>query len=220
MDIKRGYAKQKEELIKRWPDIHRFVVNAFLKVPREFFVMDGLEVHAYDDTPLPIPADQTISQPTTVIQMLNELELKEGHKVLEIGAGSGYNAALMGKIVGKKGKVISIEIIDELVDFAKNNIKKTLIENVKIIKADGSRGYKKYAPYDRIICTAASPKIPEAWKEQLKNNGILLTPVGDLYGQVMVKVKRIRDNYEVDELGHYMFVPLIGKHGFQLKKKK
>ncbi len=220
MELKKRYAGDKEALLRRWPDIEKKVKNAFLKVPRELFIEKELAIHAYDDTPLPIPADQTISQPTTVIRMLNELDLKKGQKVLEIGAGSGYNAAIMSKLVGNEGKVISIEIIPELVKFAKDNIKKAKITNVKIVKADGSKGYLKEKPYDRIICTAASPKIPKAWKEQLKNGGILLTPVGDLYGQVMVKVKRINKNYEIDELGHYLFVPLRGKHGFKLKKKK
>ena len=136
-------------------------------------------------------------------------------KVLEIGAGSGYNAALMGKIVGKEGKVISVEIIPELVKFAKANLEKAKIKNVKIVKADGSRGYEKEKPYDRIVCTAASPKIPETWKKQLKRGGMILAPVGNMYGQTLLKVKRIGNNYEYEELGDYLFVPLRGKHGFK-----
>lgn len=219
MELKKRYEQDKEELLRRWPDIEKKVKNAFLEVPRELFIEKELAIHAYDDTPLPIPAEQTISQPTTVVQMINELHLEKGQKVLEIGAGSGYNAAIMSKLIGAQGKVISIEIIPELVKFAKDNLKKAKIKNVKVIKADGSKGYEKERPYDRIICTAASPKIPETWKGQLKNKGILLTPVGDRYEQVMVKVKKINKNYEIDELGHYMFVPLRGKHGFKLKKK-
>ena len=216
MDIEKRYEDQKKELARRWEKhIDKKIINAFLKVPRENFVLDEWKWQAYDDNPLPIPADQTISQPTTVVQMLNELELKRGMKVLEIGAGSGYNAALMGKIVGKEGKVISVEIIPELVKFAKENLEKVKIKNVKIVKADGSRGYEKEKPYDRIVCTAASPKIPETWKEQLKRGGIILAPVGKKYGQTLLKIKRIGNNYEYEELGDYLFVPLRGKHGFE-----
>ena len=216
MDIEKRYEDQKKELARRWEKhIDKKIINAFLKVPRENFVLDEWKWQAYDDNPLPIPADQTISQPTTVVQMLNELELKRGMKVLEIGAGSGYNAALMGKIVGKEGKVISVEIIPELVKFAKENLEKVKIKNVKIVKADGSRGYEKEKPYDRIVCTAASPKIPETWKKQLKRGGMILAPVGNMYGQTLLKVKRIGNNYEYEELGDYLFVPLRGKHGFK-----
>ena len=219
MDIEKRHEQQKKELARMWEKhIDKKIINAFLKVPREKFVLEEWKWDAYDDTPLPILADQTISQPTTVVQMLQHLELKRGQKILEIGAGSGYNAALMGKILGKEGKVISVEILPELVKFAKENLKKAKIENVKIMKADGSRGCEKEKPYDRIICTAASPKIPEPWKEQLKRGGIILAPVGDKYGQVLLRIKRIGNNYEYEELGDYLFVPLRGKHGFKEKK--
>jgi len=216
MDIKKRYEDQKKELVKRWEKhIDKKIINAFLRVPRENFVLEEWKFRAYDDAPLPIPADQTISQPTTVMRMLQELKLKAGQKVLEIGAGSGYNAALIGKLIGKEGKVISAEIIPELVKFAKNNLETAKIKNVKIVKADGSRGYEKDKPYDRIVCIAASPKIPETCKKQLKRGGMILAPVGDMYGQTLLKVKRIGNNYEYEELGDYIFVPLRGKHGFK-----
>jgi len=216
MGGKKRYEQQKKELARKWSShIDKKIIDAFLKVPREDFVLEEWKWDAYDDNPLPIPADQTISQPTTVMNMLQHLDLKKGQKILEIGAGSGYNAALMKKIVGKEGKVISIEIIPELVNFAKDNLKKAKIENIKIVKADGSRGYPKEGPYDRIVCTAASPKIPEAWKKQLKDKGIILAPVGDKYGQTLLKVKRISKVFEFSELGDYLFVPLRGKQGFK-----
>ncbi|RLE47466.1 protein-L-isoaspartate O-methyltransferase [Candidatus Woesearchaeota archaeon] len=220
MDIKKRYEKQKKWLVKRWEGkIDKKIIKAFLKIPREDFVLEEWKSQAYDDTPLPILADQTISQPTTVMQMLQHLELKKGMKVLEIGAGSGYNAALISELVGKEGKVITVEILPELVKFAKDNLKKAGIKNVRVVKADGSRGYAKEKPYDRIVCTAASPKIPEAWKKQLKKDGIILAPVGDEYGQTMLKVKRIGDVLEFEELGDYLFVPLLGKHGFNKRTK-
>lgn len=217
MDVKKRQEKQKKDLIDKWEKsgIQKKILNAFLKVPREEFVLDEWKTQAYDDSPLPILADQTISQPTTVINMLQHLEIKKGQKILEIGSGSGYNAALMSRLVGKEGKVISVEVFSELVKFAKENLKKAKIENVNVIKADGSKGYEKEAPYDRIICTAASPKVPEPWKKQLKKKGVMILPVGDKYGQTMLKVKKIGEVLEYEELGDYLFVPLRGKYGFK-----
>lgn len=145
--------------------------------------------------------------------MTEALELQKGHKVLEVGSGSGYQAAIIANIVGENGKVISTEIIDDLVKFAQENIKKLNLKNVKIINHDGSKGYEKEAPYDRIIVTAACPKIPNSLKKQLKENGIIVAPVGNLNEQVMIKARK-KDNKLIEEsLGHFMFVPLKGKYG-------
>ncbi len=207
----------KEALIDYWIKNgivkNKKLIDAFKKVPREEFVLKEYKDEAYDDNALPIIKGQTISQPTTIMIMLEALELKEGLKVLEIGAGSGYNCALISEIIGKKGISYSVEIIKEVADFARDNIKKLNIKNVQIINADGSEGYKKEAPYDRIIVTAACPKIPEPLIKQLKDDGVLVAPVGK-YSQEMNKVKKKDGKLIMENLGSFVFVELKGKYGF------
>ena len=191
------------------------LLEAFREVPRELFIKDGFEEEAYGDYPLPIGMGQTISQPTTVMIMTQALELKEGQKVLEVGAGSGWQAAIIGKIVGEKGKVITTEIIAELAEFARKNINKAKIKNVKVINYDGSQGYKKEAPYDRCIITAACPQIPPPIIEQLKEGGIVVAPVGSLaFGQSMIKLRKKSKELIKENLGSFVFVPLKGKYGY------
>jgi protein-L-isoaspartate(D-aspartate) O-methyltransferase len=189
------------------------VLEAMEKIPREEFVLEQFHNEAYANVPLPIGQDQTISQPYTVAFMLEALELKEGNKVLEIGTGSGYNACLIAEIVGKKGKVYTIEIIPELVELAKKNIKKAGMKNIEVIGGDGSRGYEKAKPYDRIIITAGAPKIPEPLTKQLKQGGILVGPVGSMYEQNMIKIIKKRKELIKKDLGLFIFVPLKGKYG-------
>ncbi len=190
--------------------ISKRVVKAVSLVPREKFVLKKYIREAYADIPLPIHAEQTISQPTTVAIMTDALDVEEGNKVLEIGAGSGYQAAILSKLAGK---VFTIEIIKELADFAKDNLKAAAIKNVKVIHGDGSLGYKKEAPYDRIIVTAASPSIPEELFKQLKEGGVMIVPSGGLYTQSMLKVTKKKGKAVTQELGWFRFVPLKGKHG-------
>jgi len=190
------------------------VLNAILEVPRHLFVSEYSLNEAYGNYPLPINAGQTISQPYTVAFMIEALELKKGDKVLEVGAGSGWNAAIIGKIVGNKGKVIATEIISELAISAKENIKKVGLKNIKIICWDGSQGYEKEKPYDRIIVTAACPKIPAPLLEQLKVNGILVAPIGPFFSQRMIRVIKTKKKVIKDNLGNFVFVPLRGKYGF------
>ncbi len=196
----------KEQLIKQFEKmkVNRRIISAFKEVPREEFVLPEWKEMAYEDTALPITAGQTISQPSTVVLMLDALEVKEGMKVLEIGAGSGYNAALLGKLAKK---VYSIERIKELADLAKKNLKGT--RNVEIIHADGKKGYQKEAPYDRIIVTAAAEKIPDTLLKQLKDNGVLLMPVGPEHGQELIRARRKGKDYLYEKLGSYVFVPLL-----------
>ncbi|HLC62553.1 MAG TPA: protein-L-isoaspartate(D-aspartate) O-methyltransferase [Candidatus Nanoarchaeia archaeon] len=205
---------QKQRLIEYWTSSgiikDKKVIEAFKKVPREAFLKDRKE-GAYGDYPLPIEGGQTISQPTTVMIMTEALELKKGHKVLEIGSGSGYQAAIISKIIGNGGKLISTEIIPELAEFARNNIRKLKIKNIEIIKRDGSKGYAKAAPYDRIIVTAASPEIPRPLIRQLKENGIIIAPVGNLVEQMMIKGIKKGSRLIKEEIGQFMFVPLKGK---------
>lgn len=193
--------------------IKEAIIKAFKQVPREIFVPDEYKSDAYLDYPLPIGAEQTISQPSTVVFMLNALNLEKGNKVLEIGTGSGWNACLIAKII-EPGIVYTTEIVPDLVMLAKNNIKKCKINNVKIIKTDGSKGYKKEAPFDRIIITAACPQIPKPLIDQLNDSGIIIAPVGPAYVQKMMKGVKNNGKLVVEYLGDFRFVPLIGKHGY------
>lgn len=205
----------KQDLIDQWTKLrlvtNKKIIDAFKKVKREDFVVKEYIREAYEDVPLPILQLQTISQPTTVVIMLQALNVKPGMKILEIGSGSGYNAALLSVLVGSKGSVYTTEIIPELADFAKNNLKK--FKNVRVIHSDGSAGFKQEAPYDRIICTAAARTIPKPLIEQLKLNGIIVIPVGPKYGQKMVKGIKKKDGLETRSLGNFMFVPMTGEFG-------
>ena len=207
----------KESLIKHWGKskiiTDKRLITAFRKIPRENFLPLKLRQEAYDDIPLPIGSNQTISQPTTILIMLQAIELKKTDRVLEIGTGSGYNATLISHIV-KQGQVYTTEIIPELVDFAKSNIEKLKIKNINIIKTDGSKGYKEESPYDKIIVTAACPKIPNLLIKQLKLNGILIAPVGPLYNQEMLKIIKRQNKLEIKNLGNFIFVPLQGEYGY------
>ncbi|MFH0928999.1 MAG: protein-L-isoaspartate(D-aspartate) O-methyltransferase [Candidatus Aenigmatarchaeota archaeon] len=193
----------------------RNVEKALRDAPRENFVPDSIKYLAYRDVPLHIGKNQTISQPATVVAMTEALEVEEGQKILEIGTGSGWQSAILGKLVGEKGVVYSIEIVDELVKFAKENLSRLGIKNVKVIKGDGSACLKKNAPYDRILMTAGSPEIPKECLSQLKTDGILVIPVGNLYLQKMYVVKKSKGKIEKKDIGNFMFVPLRGKHGFK-----
>jgi len=209
--------REKLRLLELWESQRlvkdRHVLEAFRKIPREMFVPKEFKDDAYRDEPLPISAGQTISQPSTVMLMLDALEVRPGNKVLEIGAGSGYNAALLSFLVGSKGKVISTEIIPALVRFAKSNLKKAGIKKVTVIQTDGSKGHAKEAPYDRIICTAAAPVIPQVLIDQLKEGGIIIIPVGGAWGQTMIRGRKIKGQLETEDLGGYLFVPLRGRFG-------
>ncbi len=210
--------QSKEQLIDYWASSgiikDKKVIDAFRKIPREIFISKEKEGEAYGDYPLPIGEGQTISQPTTVMIMTQALELKENDKVLEVGSGSGYQASIIANILGDGGKLISTEIVDELVESAKSNINKLNLKNARIIKWDGSKGYADEAPYDKIIITAACPKIPKPLIEQLKEGGIIVAPVGSMVEQVMIKGKKINGKLIEEKLGEFMFVPLKGKYGY------
>ena len=197
----------KKDLIEYWTRnkiiTDNNLIKDFTKIQREKFVLKEYKDDAYSDIALPILKGQTISQPTTVMIMLQALELKKTDKVLEVGSGSGYNAALLSKLVKK---VYTTEIIPELVEFARNNLKN--IKNVMVIHCDGSKGLKKYSPFDKIIITAASEKVPEILFKQLKNNGILIAPVGPPHMQSLLKYKKKNNKLEVEDFGSFMFVPL------------
>ncbi|MFH0949098.1 MAG: protein-L-isoaspartate(D-aspartate) O-methyltransferase [Candidatus Aenigmatarchaeota archaeon] len=186
------------------------IISAFRSVTREDFVPNELRSHAYDNCPLPIAEGQTISQPLTVAVMTEALQPRKGNKILEVGAGSGYQAAILAEIIGQKGQIITTEIIKSLAEFASENIKKCGYENVVVINEDGSVGYKKYMPYDRIIVTASAPAVPQQLVNQLKDNGRLVIPVGD----EMFLVEKTDKKFKKTSLGYYVFVPLKGRRGW------
>src|SRR3990167_4740201 len=173
---------QKPELLKFWKDNFGFTdaeLNAFREVNREDFIPQELKSEAYNDMPLPLLRGKTISQPTTVMIMTHALELQPGEKVFEIGTGSGYQAAIIAKIIGPKGKVITTEVVPELVHFAKQNLKKAGIKNIFVYEEDGSKGIPSEAPFDKIIITAACKEFPKELLDQLKPNGVIIGPVGN-----------------------------------------
>lgn len=211
--------EQKQLLMRFWKENFPFKdieLKAFEEVEREDFLPENLKNRAYDDNPLPLMRGKTISQPTTVMMMTSALELKPGEKVFEVGTGSGYQTAIIARIVGSKGKVVSTEIIPELVTFAKENLKKAGIKNVVVFEDDGSKGLQKEAPYDKIIITAASKEFPKPLLEQLKTGGIIIGPVGDRHEQELVRGRKDKNGkLELEFLGQFLFSPLYGKYGFE-----
>jgi len=207
------FEEQRELLIKHLIEVGALktpkIIEAFRKIPRDFFVRKDYLKYAYEDIPLPTFSGQTISQPYTIAIMTEALIPKSGEKILEIGSGSGYQAALLGYCVGKKGKVITIELEKELVEFSKKNIKKVKLKNVKIIHGDGKKGYPKEAPYDKCIITAACDEVPKAIIGQVKINGRIVAPVNNLFGQRMMVIDKTGKNkFKKKDLGSFIFVPL------------
>jgi protein-L-isoaspartate(D-aspartate) O-methyltransferase len=191
------------------------IEDALRKFKREFFIPPSMKHLAYRDFPISIGFNQTISQPSTVVAMTEALEVEKGQKILEIGTGSGWQAAILSYLSGAKGFVYTIEIIEELAEFAKKNLKRLGIKNVEVFEKDGSEGLKEKAPFDRIIVTAACPEIPKPLLEQLKDGGIMVLPIGNLYLQDMFVVKKMKGKVEKKSIGSFMFVPLVGKYGFK-----
>jgi len=188
------------------------VKEAFLKTPRESFVPDTLKMQAYIDTPLQIGSGQTISAPHMVAIMCEALDVKEGQKILEIGAGSGYHAAIVSHLAGENGHVYTIERFENLAKMAQENLKKTGITNVTVEVGDGSEGLDKYEPYDRIYVTCAAPSVPQPLINQLGDSGKLLIPVGRMYCELQLLEKK-GEEIITRYLGGCVFVPLVGKYG-------
>ncbi len=194
--------------------------DAFMRVPREKFIPERLSSSAYLDHPLPLMnTGQTISAPHMTIMILDYLELVPGQKILEIGAGSGYQAALIAAVVASDeapGHVYSIEIVPELVEFARENLARAgFDECVTVIEGDGTLGHEKEAPYDRVILTAAGPIVPPPLIKQLRVDGTLVMPLGrpGLWQQ-MTRYRKVNNTEIIKEnLSSVAFVPLRGKYG-------
>ncbi|WP_297496942.1 protein-L-isoaspartate(D-aspartate) O-methyltransferase [Thermococcus sp.] len=215
MDLDELWRRTVENLVREGLIRSDSVRRAFLKYPRYLFVEERYKKYAHLDEPLPIPAGQTVSAPHMVAIMLELADLMPGMKVLEIGTGSGWNAALMAELV--KTDVYTIERILELVEFARRNLQRAGVKNVHVISGDGSKGLPPTAPYDRIIVTAGAPRVPEPLVEQLKPDGKLIIPVGSYHlWQNLLEVTKKKDgSVKVKNHGGVAFVPLIGEFGWK-----
>jgi protein-L-isoaspartate(D-aspartate) O-methyltransferase len=189
------------------------ILDAFREVPREEFVDEEHRRWAYDDHPLPIEAGQTISQPYIVALMIQAAEITPGDKVLEVGAGSGYAAAVIGRIAER---VVAIERHGELAQIARERMTRLGYDNVRILQGDGTRGCPDEAPFDAILAAASGSHIPKPLVDQLSPGGRLVMPVGDPgWVQELVKVtKRPDGTISHENLGGVRFVPLIGEEGW------
>lgn len=193
------------------------VLDAFRKVPRHEFVPENLSFAAYDDSALPIGADQTISQPYMVAVMTELLRLKGDEKTLEVGTGSGYQAAILAEICGK---VYTIERVARLSQNAKNILDRLGYTNIEFLTGDGSEGCPAAAPYDAIIVTAGCPDIPKPLTDQLAEGGRLVIPVGEMYHQTLTLVVKEQGRLKITESIDCVFVPLLGKFGWNRTSPK
>jgi protein-L-isoaspartate(D-aspartate) O-methyltransferase len=200
-----------EQLISRGVKDPR-VIAAMQKIPRHLFVEEALQNQAYTDHPLPIGEKQTISQPYIVALMTEALELKGTEKVLEIGAGSGYQTAILAELAQK---VFSIERIRSLAIKARKLLFELGYFNVEIKIFDGTYGWVEEGPFDAIIVTAGGPEIPQPLLDQLAVGGRLVIPVGDAYVQDLIRLRKKEDGIHKEDLGGCRFVKLIGKYGWE-----
>lgn len=212
-----GFAAQRQEMVERAIRARgvrsRLVLDAMCAVPREDFLPAHLREFAYEDSPLPIEAEQTISQPYIVAFMIEALALEGGERVLEIGAGSGYAAAVLSKIAGE---VYTVERIGQLAEKAAARLADLGYGNVHVLHGDGTKGWPEHMPYDAIVVAAGGPKVPDALKLQLKIGGRLVIPVGaDPSVQELVRVTRISEqDFKREDLADVRFVPLVGEEGW------
>jgi protein-L-isoaspartate(D-aspartate) O-methyltransferase len=188
------------------------VLDVMSRLPRELFVSSKNRLWAYDDRPLPIGGEQTISQPYIIAVMSQALELKGKEKVLELGTGSGYQTAILA---GLAGRVISVERLPELAEIARNLLESLGYNNIEIHLSEETLGWEKDAPYDAILVAAGAPQIPEELVSQLVNGGRLVIPVGSRFEQELLKITRQKDRNVVEDLGGCRFVPLIGKGAWE-----
>lgn len=187
------------------------VLEAMSKVPRERFVLSGYEDQAYSDHPLPIGHDQTISQPYIVALMTEALQLKGEENTLELGTGSGYQAALLAEL---SREVYTVERIASLLEKAKKTLEDLGYENIHFKVHNGTTGWAEHAPYDAIIVTAGAPKIPKPLLDQLAEGGRMVIPVGNRFSQELMRVTRKDGELKEESLGGVRFVDLIGEFGW------
>ena len=210
------FERQREEMVKRQIEARgitdRGVLEAFRRVPRHLFVPEALWDQAYGDYPLPIGEQQTISQPYIVAEMTECLQLTENDRVLEIGTGSGYQAAIIAQIAYR---VYTIERIHSLLIRARNLFDQLHLFNILTRYGDGTIGWQDESPFDAIVVTAGAPRIPFPLVNQLAIGGRMVIPVGDRYTQDLVKVIRENKGIRQESLGGCRFVKLVGEHGWK-----
>jgi protein-L-isoaspartate(D-aspartate) O-methyltransferase len=187
------------------------VLRAFGIVPRHLFVPEALRHRAYEDTALPIGNGQTISQPTTQARYLEALRLEGTERVLEIGTGSGYQAALLAQLAGA---VVSVERLPNLAAAARAALEKARIKGVAVVVGDGSLGWRSLAPFEGILVAAAGPEIPQPLLDQLAEGGRLVIPIQHAGGQRLRRITKSRGKTVEEDLGEAQFVPLLGRYGF------
>ena len=210
------YERKREEMVRSQIEARGIrdprVLSAFRIVPRHLFVSEALRDQAYGDYPLPIGEQQTISQPYIVAEMTQALELKKDDRVLEIGTGSGYQAAILAQIVYR---VYTVERKRSLYMQSRNLFDKLNYHNIVTKYADGTKGWQEESPFDAIVVTAGAPEIPEVLINQLAIGGRLVVPVGNQHTQELIKIYRNREKIEQTNLGGCRFVKLVGEHGWR-----
>lgn len=207
----RGLRNKLVKNLKKKGILDERVLEAVGKVPRHFFFENALLEHAYQDKAFPIGEGQTISQPYTVAFQTEKLEIRPGHKVLEIGTGSGYQACILIELAAR---VYTIEYNRKLYEIAKDFLPQ-IGYNAYFFHGDGSKGLPSKAPFDRILVTAGAPVIPKALTDQLAEGGILIIPVGDRERQRMIRIIRKGNEFLKEEFENFAFVPLLGELGWK-----
>lgn len=187
------------------------VLEAFMEIPRECFVPPERVHQAYEDCPLPIGLGQTISQPYIVALMVQELDVQPHHRVLDVGSGSGYQSAILARLAGH---VYAAERLSELAERSLVTLGSLNFRNVTVATMDGSLGWPEEAPFDRIICGAASPDVPQTWIDQLADGGRIVLPVGGHDVQTLIAVDKRGDRILRRKICGVRFVKLIGQHGW------
>lgn len=214
--MEHDYTKARKQMVREQL-VARHITNprvlaAMEKVPRHLFVAEDLRYRAYEDGPLPIGKSQTISQPYIVALMVQALELKGGERVLEIGTGSGYEAAILAEL---DVELFSIERLEELALNARTTLDSLGYRNISIRVGDGTLGWEEHAPYDAVVISAAAPQIPRPLIEQLKPDGVLILPMGEEDFQTLVRIRTGKDGITEEYLGDCRFVKLKGAHGWE-----
>lgn len=214
MDLEQKKELLISELIEEGALRTKEIIDAFRKVPREEFVLPKYRRYAYVDEPLPILENQTISQPYTVAAMTEALQPKRGQKILEIGAGSGYQAAILAELAEK---VFSVERIRSLAIKAREILYELGYFNVEIKIFDGTYGWIEESPFDAIMVTAGAPNIPQPLMDQLAMGGRLVIPVGDEFVQDLICATKTVEGVRKEDLGGCRFVKLVGKYGWEVE---